>query len=87
VVVPYLRTVTAVCPAVHTFLEHLLMVVADTADILTGRWRTITGQRPHSQKAAAPRPATQRPPEGPRSLVEATEYEERIEPLPGNSDA
>jgi hypothetical protein len=56
VVVPHLRTVTVLCPAVRTFVEHFLLVVADTADILTGRWRTISGHRPRSREAAAPRP-------------------------------
>jgi hypothetical protein len=56
VVGPYLRTVTAVCPDVRTFAEHFLLVVADTAYILTGRWRTISGHRLRSREAAAPRP-------------------------------
>jgi hypothetical protein len=54
-VVSSLRTVTAVCPAVRTF-RILLLVVADSADILTGQWRTFSGQRPLSRKALSGRP-------------------------------
>jgi hypothetical protein len=58
-VVSSIRTVTAICPAVRTFREHFLFVVADTWETLSGHGHQNSGQRPRSQKAISPTPIGQ----------------------------
>jgi hypothetical protein len=72
---------TDACPAVRTFAEHFLLVVADTADILTGRWRTFSGQRPRSRKATSGRVYGAR-----MYLSEERESPETVEEEPGRAE-
>jgi hypothetical protein len=55
-VVPNVRTLTALCPAVRTFREHLFLVIADDLRTVSGILAHMSGHRPRRQKAHSPAP-------------------------------
>ena len=55
-VVPHVRTLTALCPAVRTFRERLFLVIADDLRTRSGLSALASGPRPRSQKAHSPTP-------------------------------